>query len=140
MSTIGDAPVTVTVSLSAPTRISAFNGTVTFDATRIPSRLTLANPSSVNVTTYWPGRSSTMLYRPSALVTTVRDFSMSSGLDASTATPGSTAPLVSVTNPAIVLCAAVVRGSTERTVAKTAILTSETSLVRIPFLQWFDAS
>src|SRR5262245_48630090 len=54
---------------------------------------------------------STIEYRPSPLVTTVRDFSMSSGLDASTVTPGSTAPEASRTAPAIVLCARTVAGA-----------------------------
>jgi hypothetical protein len=40
----------------------------------------------------------------------VRVFSMSAGLDASTVTPGRTAPVGSVTRPAIVLCAAADRG------------------------------
>ena len=43
-----------------------------------------------------------MLYWPEPSVTTVRTFSMSTGLDASTVTPGSTAPDGSLTTPAIV--------------------------------------
>src|SRR5262245_58633798 len=42
-----------------------------------------------------------MLNRPASLVTTLRVCSMSALLDASTVTPGSTAPLASVTTPAI---------------------------------------
>ena len=42
-----------------------------------------------------------MRYWPVPSVTTVRTFSMSAGLDASTVTPGSTAPDPSVTRPAM---------------------------------------
>src|SRR5216683_1968623 len=49
-----------------------------------------------------PGRSR-ILYWPSESVTTVRTFSMRAGLDASTVTPGSTAPEVSRTTPAMAL-------------------------------------
>jgi hypothetical protein len=41
----------------------------------------------------------TIVYRPAPSVTTDRDFSMSTGLAASTVTPGSTAPLASLTTP-----------------------------------------
>src|SRR5262245_17954589 len=44
-----------------------------------------------------------MLYRPSLSVTTVRVFSIRAGLEASTVTPGSTAPDVSLTTPAMPL-------------------------------------
>src|SRR4030095_2938553 len=44
-----------------------------------------------------------MLYRPSLSVTTLRAFSMRAGLEASTVTPGSTAPDVSLTTPAMPL-------------------------------------
>src|SRR4051794_21842123 len=44
-----------------------------------------------------------MLYRPSEAVTTDRTFSISAGLDASTVTPGNTAPEESVTVPAMPL-------------------------------------
>src|SRR5713101_7014692 len=44
-----------------------------------------------------------MLYRPSLSVTTLRTFSINAGLAASTVTPGSTAPDVSFTVPAIPL-------------------------------------
>src|SRR5205823_4433689 len=46
------------------------------------------------------GRRSTIVYRPSASVTTVRTFSIKAGLAASTVTPGSTPPDVSLTTPA----------------------------------------
>src|SRR6476646_6744737 len=46
--------------------------------------------------------SSMMRYSPRSSVTALRTFSMRTGLDASTVTPGSTAPDVSVTTPAMV--------------------------------------
>src|SRR5580765_3744484 len=48
-----------------------------------------------------PGFRSTIRYWPVPSVTTVRDFSMSTALDASTLTPGMTAPDASLTTPAI---------------------------------------
>src|SRR5262245_60418438 len=66
----------------------------------MPSCLTVANPDRVNVTTYVPGFRSTIRYWPVPSVTTVRDFSMSAGLDASTLTPGRIAPDESLTIPA----------------------------------------
>src|SRR5262245_28095152 len=52
-----------------------------------------------------------ILYWPSESVTPVRLFSISAGLAASTVTPGRTAPLVSLTTPAIALCAVARAGS-----------------------------
>src|SRR5436190_5935117 len=56
-----------------------------------------------------------MLYRPSLSLTAVRTFSISAGLDASTVTPGSTPPELSLTTPAIPLdvgaCADAVTGN-----------------------------
>jgi len=49
-STTGVSPDTVTVSAIAPTRISAFTGAVKFASSTTPSRLTVLNPASVNVT------------------------------------------------------------------------------------------
>src|SRR6266540_1280716 len=57
-----------------------------------------------------PGLRSTILYWPSPSVMTVRVFSINAGLDASTVTPGSTAPLPSFTTPAIATCALLVFG------------------------------
>jgi hypothetical protein len=53
-----------------------------------------------------------MVYWPSLSVTAVRAPSMSTGLEASTVTPGSTPPVASVTRPAIWLCADAPVGST----------------------------
>src|SRR5438874_10480310 len=53
-----------------------------------------------------PGRRSTILYWPRSSVVTVRTRSISAGLLASTVTPGITAPVVSLTTPAIALACA----------------------------------
>src|SRR5262245_8755314 len=45
-----------------------------------------------------------MVYTPAPSVTTVRVFSISAGLEASTVTPGSTAPEASLTTPEILAC------------------------------------
>ena len=50
MSTIGLSPVTVMVSSTAPTRISALMFDVKFGDTSTASRLTVLNPGSANVT------------------------------------------------------------------------------------------
>ncbi len=99
-STTGDSPVTVIVSATPPTRISAGIVTVFVPVSSIFSRLTALKPDSVNVTVYVPGRKSTMRYWPESSVTAVRTFSMSAGLEASTVTPGSTPPDESRTVPA----------------------------------------
>ena len=49
-STIGDSPVTVMVSSSAPTRRSAFTVAMNDPVSSMPSRLTVLKPGSVNVT------------------------------------------------------------------------------------------
>src|SRR5712692_2199696 len=104
-STIGDAPVTVTVSSSAPTLISALTVAVKFAGSSIPSRLITLKPASVNVTVYTPGRRSMMRNSPAPSVVTVLTRSFKAGLPASTVTPGNTAPVASLTTPAIALCA-----------------------------------
>src|SRR5687767_5674540 len=57
-----------------------------------------------------PGLRSRIAYWPELLVTAVRVFSISAGLDASTVTPGSSAPLVSRTVPAMELWAEAATG------------------------------
>src|SRR6185503_10694814 len=52
-----------------------------------------------------------MRYWPVSSVTTDRTFSMSAGLDASTVTPGSTAPEASLTRPVIDACARAIDGN-----------------------------
>jgi len=50
VSTIGDSPVTVTVSVIAPTFKSALTGAVKPVVSSMPSRLMMLNPASVKVT------------------------------------------------------------------------------------------
>src|SRR5207248_885352 len=52
-------------------------------------------------TLYTPALRSTMRYWPVPSVTALRTFSISTGLDASTVTPGRTAPDASLTTPVI---------------------------------------
>ena len=101
MSTSGDSPVTVIDSSTPPTRSSAFTVAIMAPESEMPSRTTVEKPGMVKVTVYSPGRRSMMVNRPWPSVTTVRACSMSAGLDASTVTPGSTPPVVSVTRPAM---------------------------------------
>src|SRR5260370_17767269 len=74
-------------------------------------RFTVLKPASVNATWYVPGLRSTILYWPAVSVTTVRVFSINTGLDASTVTPGRTAPVPSFTTPAIATCALAMAGT-----------------------------
>jgi hypothetical protein len=105
-STTGDAALTTTVSSIVPTFRSGLTVAVNCAGSSMPSRFTDEKPGSVNVTVYTPGRKSVILYWPWASVVAVRTRSISAGLAASTVTPGSTAPLVSRTTPAMpVVCA-----------------------------------
>src|SRR5689334_6630392 len=101
MSTTGVSPVTVIVSATAPTFSSVLTVAANEPVSSMPSRLTVVNPANVNSTAYVPGRRSTIRYTPASSVTAERTFSMSAGLDASTVTPGSTAPDESLTTPVI---------------------------------------
>ena len=100
-STTGDSPVTVMVSCNAPTRISIGTVTVIDPVNSIPSRLNVLNPVNDAVSAYVPGRRSTIRYWPVLSVITERTFSMRVGLDASTVTPGNTAPDESLITPVI---------------------------------------
>src|SRR5262245_66495356 len=102
-STTGDDADTVTDSSTVPTRISTLMTDVKSAGNSTCSRLSVWNPGKVNVTTYTPGRRSMILYWPDPSVVTERDFSISTSLDASAVTPGSTEPDVSLTMPAIAL-------------------------------------
>src|SRR6476620_6368171 len=115
-STIGASPVTVMVSSTVPTRSSAFTAATNDPVSSMPSRRTLEKPVSEKFTVYVPGRKSTIRYCPDESVTAVRTFSIRTGLDASTTTPGSTAPDASLTTPVMVACAWAEAGrtSTER--------------------------
>jgi hypothetical protein len=101
-STIGLSPVTVTDSSSVPTCSSPSMVATNCPENSMPSRLTVEKPGRVNVTLYVPGRRSTMRYWPVASVTTARTRSINAGLVASTVTPGSTAPDVSLAVPVMV--------------------------------------
>src|SRR5262249_41492662 len=104
-STSGDAADTVIASSRVPTDMSALTVAVN-DAGRVtPVRFTCRKPVRGNDIVYSPGRRSWMRYWPLPSVTAVRTPSINEGLDASTVTPGSTAPDVSLTTPAIALCA-----------------------------------
>src|SRR6516164_1261341 len=105
VSTIGDWPETVTVSSKAPTLSSTLTVAVNAADNSMPSRLSGLKPVNVNVTVYGPGTKSTILYWPCPSVTAVRTFSISAGLEASTVTPGKTAPDGSLTTPAMLLVA-----------------------------------
>src|SRR2546423_5402804 len=63
-----------------------------------------------------------MRYRPAVSVVADRILSISTGLDASTVAPGSTAPEVSLTVPVIVAWADAAAGATTSTANTTAIL------------------
>ena len=91
-STIGDAPVTVIVSATPPTFMSASILITPVPDTITPSRLTTENPVSVKVTLYLirPAAGSRCGTCPVASVIAVLAFSISTGLAASTVTPGST--------------------------------------------------
>ena len=87
MSTTGDSLTTVTVSWTEPTDMSALTvATNVPPLSTMPSRLTVANPVSVKVTVKVPESRFTTWYCPLSLVTTLRVFSISAGLDASTVT------------------------------------------------------
>src|SRR6266850_5462522 len=64
-----------------------------------------------------------MRYWPVPPVTTDRTFSISAGLDASTVTPGSTAPDASFTCPAIDACARTIAGAPRSSSTNNAIMT-----------------
>src|SRR5262245_31318389 len=91
--------------------MSALIVAVKFDASSMPSFLTVEKPGSVNVRVYTPGRRLSILYAPFASVVADRTCSINAGLAASTVTPGSTAPVASFTTPANALCARAAVGS-----------------------------
>jgi hypothetical protein len=61
-STIGGWPLTVIVSATPPTLMSTFTVAMKLPASWIPSRLTVVNPESENVTAYVPGLRSSIEY------------------------------------------------------------------------------
>ena len=68
-----------------------------------------------------------MRYWPLPSVTAVRIFSISSGLDASTVTPGSTAPDESLTTPVIDACANAAAGTSAQTSTSPVLSNARTS-------------
>src|SRR5579864_8119834 len=70
-----------------------------------------------------------MVYRPSLLVTTARDFSISASLAASTLTPDITAPVESFTTPEIVLWAEASDGNTASTTRPAKIFALNLTLI-----------
>ncbi len=59
---MGDAPLTVIVSSSAPIDNSAWTVAAKAPASSRPSRRTVLKPDRLNVTVYGPGRRSMMRY------------------------------------------------------------------------------
>src|SRR3954468_9986419 len=72
-----------------------------------------------------------ILYCPSPSVTTVRDFSISAGLAASTETPGSTAPDASRTSPARPLAPVCALAAAGNSIDATATSTADDSILRL---------
>src|SRR5665213_426549 len=101
MSTSGARLVTSTVSSTAPTLRSALTVAANDPARAMPSRFSVLKPEREKVTVDTPPRNCSILNCPAPSVTTVRVFSIKAGLEASTVTPGMTAPDVSRTIPAI---------------------------------------
>src|SRR5438477_8611055 len=114
-STIGVSPVTVIVSSRVPTLRSALTVATKVPESSMPSRLTVLKPGRENVTEYVPGRSASTRYWPVSFETTDRTFSISTGLAASTVTPGRTAPDASLTTPVIAACAYAEAGRNRKT-------------------------
>src|SRR3954462_547511 len=79
-----------------------------------------------------PGRRFSILYAPLASVVTDRTFSINAGLLASTVTPGSTAPVASLTTPANALCACAVAGSARYTSAATNTIAIRLLVMPVP--------
>src|SRR5262245_14702116 len=131
-STIGESPVTVIVSSIDPTLRSASTVAVNVPGSSTPARRKDWKPLSEKLTVYVPGLKSTMRYRPDSSVTALRTFSMSAGLDASTVTPGSTAPDESLTTPVIDAWACAADGSSAN--RATTMHATLTRMNRTPFV------
>src|SRR6185295_14188063 len=97
-STVGDEPLTVTVSCSDASFISASTVIVWRTGTTMPSRIIGAKPASSNLSVYVPELTAGKRYKPLALVVAV-GLPMTAGPDSVTVTPGSTPPWSSVTFP-----------------------------------------
>src|SRR5438105_12620684 len=99
LSTSVASPVTVTDSVRPPTPIVASAAVVSASSTRT-FLVTVCIPDNVNVSAYSPGGNWGSWNEPSDAVVVTRGPGSTSAR-ASTVTPGSTPPLVSVTLPAI---------------------------------------
>jgi len=99
VSTSGEAPETVIVSVTAPTFISESTRAVNPTVSRTPSRRTFWNPASSNTTVNTPMGSGDRRYSPRSSVTLTTDGTCSDGLVAVTVTPGNTPFVLSVTIP-----------------------------------------
>ena len=99
MSTTGTSPVTVIVSSTDPTASTPSTFAVKPALRLTPSRSTVEKPERVNVTVYSPETRPVIRYCPDPSGNAVRTCSIRAGLRASTATPGSTPPVSSVTVP-----------------------------------------
>ena len=135
-STTGVSPVTVTVSVTPPSFMSASILTTPVPDSTTSSRLKTENPASVNVTLYVPGCRLSMRYWPLESVVAARVFSISAGLDASTVTPGRMRPAASLTVPARATWALAALGRIIAIAASTRIL----SIVRMHTALIFSGS
>ena len=115
MSTIGVSPVTVIVSASAPTFMSALIVAVNEPVSSMPSRLTRAEAGQRERHGVGAGPQVDDAVLAGAVGHGgLRAFSISAGLDASTVTPGSTAPDASLTTPVMEAWANAAAGTSTR--------------------------
>ena len=98
---VSRSPTSVTIPSVVPSCMAALTVAVKELVTSTSFTVTVLNSWIANVTTYVPDGNPTILYAPSGSVTTVRAFSMSTGLEASTLTPASPSPAGPLTTPAI---------------------------------------
>ena len=101
MSTVGDSPVTVIVSVTLPTSSFALTFATNAALMAIAVRSMERNPCSSNLTLYEPGGRRSKRYAPDVSVVWVWTPPMSLSPETDTVTPGITALLVSVTTPAM---------------------------------------
>jgi hypothetical protein len=95
----------VIVSCTPPTRMSASTAMTAEPLTWSASRFTVANPDSVKVTVYSPGRRSSMRYGPVPSVTAVANLFDQRRARRLDGDAGKHGPDASLTTPAIVPCA-----------------------------------
>ena len=100
MSTTGAAPVTVTVSATAASSNAASMRIARLPSTMTPSRTSVRNPGSSNVTSYEPRPSARKRYEPSTRVT-ANCGAISASPASVTVAPGTASPWASATVPSI---------------------------------------